>query len=338
LPGRRWGAALGHDLARRLARSVLGRSRLGRSVLGRGALAAVLWLAPAAAQDFGSIDANGLPASGPAEDFFAVPSARSLHTLEVAAALRSTVLWEPISGAQPSPDPNGTNTAVVSALWLQEVLLGVGVGAGVELSLGLPIHALQSGQALSGVGIGDELAPVAIGDLRLGIDTEFTSGALRWGPRGLLYLPTGQEAEFAGERLPRGDVGLAAALGVEKWLFAGSLAARIRESSQVGNTRWLSQAVVALGARYAWSPAWDTSVELVLAPTLGEQPAPPSGNAGYLLPAEGLLGAHFRAQRFVVGAFVGTGLPASVASGSDRVARGPTSPLLRAGLEISVTF
>lgn len=307
--------------------------------LGLAALTlAILILArPARAQDFGYIDANGLPAAGPAQPFFAVPSARTLGPAEFAVAWRSSLLVQPISGAQPSPDPDGTDTAVVADLWLQEFLLGVGLGAGIDVSLALPVH-LQSGQGLTGVGIGEELAPVALGDLRIGVGAGWRVGAWTIGPRVTVYLPVGQEEEFAGERLPRGDLGMTASLPMGPWTLAGALFARLRETSQLGNTRWSTQAVLSLGARYAWTPSWDTGLEFVAAPTLSDQPAPPSGSSGYLLPAEMLLGAHYRASPVLLGAFVGTGLPLSVASHSGTLTRGPTSPLLRIGIEIGATF
>ena len=320
-----WGAAL-------LARAGL----LARAALLAGATLLVSARAPA--QEFGSIDANALPAPGPTASFFSIPSAEAWQGGTFAAALRSSVLLEPISGSQPSPDPEGTDTAVVSCLWLQEVTVAFGLGAGIDLSLALPIHLLQSGQGLTGVGIGDALDPFAFGDLRLGLGVgiPFDTWSLR--PFGTVYLPTGQEREFAGERLPRGDLGVAAAVDMEAWTFSGSLAVRLREQSELSNLRWSSQAVLALGTRYTWTPEFDTNLEFVLAPTLTEQPEPSSGAAGYLLPAEVLVGAHHRKDALVLGAFAGTGLPFSVASGTGSLVRGPTSPTLRIGVEVGMTF
>jgi hypothetical protein len=314
-----------------------------RPCLGRGAgalaLAALGFVAsPAGAQDFGYIDANGLPAAGPAQAFFVVPGPSSLEAGRFGAAFRSSVLARPISATQPSPSAEGTDTAVVSWLWLQELQLAVGLGHGIDVSLALPVHLLQSGQALTGVGIGDALAPIALGDLRLGVGAAFRAGAWTIGPRGVVYLPTGQEEDFAGERLPRGDLGLAASLDAGSWHFGGSVFARIRETSEIGNTRWAPQAALALAARYAWSPQWDASLELLALPTLTEQPTPPSGSAGYLLPAEVLLGTRYRSEALVLGGFIGTGLPMSSASVTGSPTRGPTSPLLRIGIEIGTSF
>lgn len=293
---------------------------------------------PAGAQEFGYIDANGLPAAGPAQAFFTVPGPSALEAGRFGAAFRSSVLARPISATQPSPSAAGTDTAVVSWLWLQELQLAVGLGHGVDVSLALPVHLLQSGQALTGVGIGDELAPIALGDLRLGVGAAFRAGAWTIGPRGVVYLPTGQEEEFAGERLPRGDLGIAASLDAGDWHFGGSVFARIRETSEIGNTRWAPQAALALGARYAWNLNWDAGLELLALPTLTEQPAPPSGSAGYLLPAEVLLGTHYRSEALVLGGFIGTGLPVSSASVTGNPTRGPTSPLLRIGIELGTSF
>lgn len=294
--------------------------------------------APAAAQEFGYIDANGLPAPGPAQSFFAVPGPSALEAGRFGASLRSSLLIEPISGAQPSPAPGGTDTAVVSWLWLQELQVGVGLGKGVDVSLALPVHLPQAGQRLTGAGIGGQLAPVALGDLRIGAGAAFDLGSWKLGPRATVYLPTGQEQEFAGERLPRADLGLMVALDVEAWHFGGSLFARVRETSEIGNTRWASQAALALGARHDWTPEWDTGVELVVMPTLAEQPTPPNGVAGYMLPAEALIGAHYRGQHLTLGGFIGTGLPLSSASATGSPTRGLTSPLLRLGIEVGTTF
>ena len=310
----------------------------GVGALALVALGLLAWVSPAQAQEFGYIDANGLPAAGPAQSFFVIPGPSALGAGEFGAALRSSVLAGPISGTQPSPSPEGTDTAVVSWLWLQELQLAVGLGRGVDVSLALPVHLLQAGQALTGVGVGDGLAPIALGDLRLGVGAAFRVGAWTIGPRGTVYLPTGQEQEFAGERLPRGDLGIAASLDAGDWHFGGSLFARVRETSEIGNTRWAPQAALALGARYSWSPEWDAGLEVIALPTLAEQPTPQSGSAGYLLPAEVLLGTHHRGEKWIVGAFIGTGLPVSAASVTESPTRGPTSPLLRLGIELGTSF
>jgi len=294
--------------------------------------------ARAQADAFGYIDANGLPAPGPGTPFFAVPSPTSAEPGRFAAALRSTVLIEPISGAQPSPDPEGTDTSVVSFLWLQEVLLSVGLGAGVDLTFGLPIHAPQAGQGLTGIGVGEALAPAALGDLRLGVGVEIPIGDFVLRPQGTAFLPTGQERDFAGERLPRGDLGVAAALTHRAFTFAGSLGVRLRETSTISNTRWSSQLLVAMGGLYAWSPKVDTTLELLVAPALGGQPQPESGSAGFLFPVETVLGAHYKSDPIVCGLFVGTGLPFSVAPGGGGATRAPTSPTLRIGVEIGASF
>lgn len=292
----------------------------------------------ASAQDFGFIDSNGLPAMTPGAQFFATPSARPIPNGRFAAGLRSSLLLEPISGSQPSPDPEGTDTAVVSTLWLQEILFGVGLGAGIDVALALPVHLLQSGQALTGAGIGDGLAPIALGDVRLGLGVGVPLGAASIRPYGTIFLPTGQEQEFAGERLPRGDLGVAVAVDARAWTFGGSLAVRVRELSELSNVRWSSQGLLTLGARYLWTPEFDTCLELALSPTLSGQPEPTSGSAGYLLPAELLVGGHHRTESLALGVFGGTGLPLSIAPGTGALVRGPTSPILRLGVDIGLTF
>jgi len=314
------------------------RPWLGRTTGKLALLSLFFHAAPAAAQEFGYIDANGLPAPGPGQAFFAVAGPSTLEAGRFGASLRSSLLLEPISGSQPSPAPSGTDTAVVSWLWLQELQLGVGLGKGVDVSLALPVHLPQEGQRLTGAGIGGQLAPVALGDLRLGVGAAFDVGRWKVGPRATVYLPTGQEQEFAGERLPRADLGLVATCDVEAWHFGGSLFGRIRERSEIGNTRWASQVALALGARYDWTPEWDTGIELMVMPTLTEQPTPPSGSAGYVLPAEALIGGHYRGQHLLLGAFIGTGLPLSLASASETPTRGLTSPRLRLGVEVGTTF
>lgn len=287
--------------------------------------------------DFGYIDANGLPAPGGAAPFFVVPSAVSLEAGRFAAGLRSSVLAEPISGSQPSPSPAGTDTSVVSVLAVHEVLLGVGVGGGFDFSLALPVHLPQTGQGLTGVGVGDALAPVALGDLRIGVGWALELGAWSLRPQGTVYLPTGQETEFAGERLPRGDLAVAASVDLDAWMIGASAGARLRETSEIGNLRWSSQLLLALGARYDWTDAVDTSLELVLAPTLGGQPTPTEGAPASFFPAEVLLGLHYRNEPLSFGLFGGTGLPLSVPSGGG-LERGPTSPLVRVGLELRAAF
>jgi hypothetical protein len=157
-------------------------------------------------------------------------------------------------------------------------------------------------------------------------------------PFATVYLPTGSEQNFAGERMPRGDIGLAVAVLHEAWTFSGSVAGRIRETTEISNVRWTSQIVLGLGARYAWTQSFDTNLELVLAPTLAQQPEPTSGGPGYLLPAEALLGAHYRTESVTLGLFGGTGLPLSVEPVTGALVRGPTSPTLRIGVEVGHTF
>jgi hypothetical protein len=307
-------------------------------LIAAASLACLLTGAGADAQEFGYIDANALPASAPGAPFFAIPHSRPTPSGQWSAGLRSSVLLEPISGSQPSPDPQGTDTAVVSCLWLQELALAVGVGAGIDVSLALPIHLLQSGQGLTGAGIGDGLDPIAVGDVRLGVGVGLPLGDWSLRPFGAVYLPTGQEQEFAGERLPRGDLGVAVSVDAKSWTYSGAVAARLREASTLSNVGWSSQAILTLGARYLWSPYLDTSLEVALLPTLGPQPEPMSGSAGVLLPAEVLLGAHHRKGSLALGVFAGTGLPLSVAPVTGGLVRGPTSPILRAGVEIGTTF
>jgi hypothetical protein len=302
------------------------------------ALGFLVWGSVARAQDFGYIDSNGLPAAGPVAPFFSQPSAHALPGGRFASALRSSVLLEPISGSQPSPDPEGTDTSVVSCLWLQEVLVGVGLGAGIDVALALPIHLVQSGQGLTGPGVGERIEPFAFGDVRLGLGVGFELGAWALRPFGTVYLPTGQEQDFAGERMPRGDLGVTLGLDHQAWTFSGSLAGRIRETSELSNVRWASQIVLGLAARYAWTPKLDTNVELSLAPTLVGQPEPTSGAPGYLFPAEVLLGLHYRTEPVILGLFGGTGLPLSVQPETGALTRGPTSPTLRVGVEIGAEF
>lgn len=302
------------------------------------ALGLLFWGSVADAQDFGYIDSNGLPAAGPVAPFFSQPSTHALAGGQFASALRSSVLFEPISGSQPSPDLEGTDTSVVSCLWLQEILVGVGLGAGIDVTLALPIHLVQSGQGLTGPGVGGRLEPFAFGDVRFGLGVGFELGAWALRPFGTVYLPTGQEQDFAGERLPRGDVGFALSRDHQAWTFSGSLAGRIRETSEISNLRWTSQIVLALAARYAWTPKFDTNLELSLAPTLASQPEPTSGSSGYPFPAEALLGLHYRTEPVILGLFGGTGLPFSLEPGTGALVRGPTSPTLRVGAEIGATF
>lgn len=296
---------------------------------------------PAWAQSFGGIDANGLPASASPSPYFALPASRGLEAGDISVGLRTSLLLRPLTGNQPSPSASGTSTDVLSWLVLGEVLGAVGLGAGFDLALALPLHVAQAGQGLTGIGVGAAPSSAAFGDPRvtLGYQIPWREADLRL--FSTLFVPFGQEQDFAGERMVRGDFGASVDAAAGDLHLGASVAFRARESSEIGDTRWASQVILGLAVRTRLEGV-DWSLETVLSPTLVEQPTPLGGRPGYLLPAEVILGAQLDAGPVRLGVFGGTGIPLTLLprqdGGGGGFARGPTSPTLRLGIDARAKF
>ena len=258
----------------------------------------------------------------------------------VSAGLRTSYLLQPVGGSQPSPTPTGTATAVVKHLFLAEALASVGVTAGLDVGLAVPLHVYQTGIGLTGIGIGDELAQTALGDPRLTFGYQFALPfALRSYATG--YLPLGDPTNFAGERSFRVELGTAAAWQLGDVELEADLALRLRETSTLTLTTWGPQLRLGLAAAYSLTEELFLTAECTLAPTLTAQPPSPDPPSGYLLPAEVLSSLRYQSGSWTVAGLAGTGLPLSIPAGQSPGAglrRGPTSPLLRLALEARHAF
>lgn len=299
-------------------------------------------VSPAAlAQDFGYIDQNGAPAAPTPGSFQTLAPTQALEPGALSLGLRSTYLLAPIGGSQPSPSPEGTSTRTVEHAWLTEFLVGVGVLPGLDVGVAIPVYLYEQGAGLTPIGVGEPLAPTAWGDPRLTLGYALPL-PVELRTYATVFVPLGDAPSFAGEENARLELGAALAHDFDKLRLEVDVAARLRETSSIAQTTWGPQARLGLAVGYLLGDDLLISGELTFAPTLAAQP--PAGNnerSGYLFPAEADLTLRYQLDSWSFGALIGTGLPLSVASSQSPEAsmrRGPTSPLLRAGIDIRKAF
>lgn len=296
--------------------------------------------ASAQAQQFGGIDANALPAAPTPGTFQTLSPTRALEPGKASAGLRSTLLLQPLGGTLPSPSPAGTGTNILSISFVQEVLAGVGLAPGLDIGVALPFHLFQDGQGLVAIGVGERPRTAALGDPRITVGYALPI-ELPVRAYGSVFLPLGDWASFAGEANTRGELGLALEPSWGKLHLGVDAAFRLRETTEIAQTRWGSQLRLGLACGYQVTEPALLFAELSLAPTLLEQPSGTAGQPGYLLPAEVLAGVAFTLQKWRLAGALGTGLPLSPSSAetpTPDLRRGPTSPLLRLGLEARIAF
>ncbi len=300
-----------------------------------------LWARPAQAQqDFGSIDSNGLPAPATPGTFQTLQPATTPGQGAISLGVRSSLLLRPISGSQPSPSPAGTTSDVVSLVLLEELLVGAGITEGLDVGFAFPLHVFQQGQGLAPIGVGEPISAFAGGDPRLSLGVQWPLPVF---VRSYLtaFLPLGSPSDFSGERAPRVELGTSLELDFNRVTLGFDLAVRAREVSEISLTRWGPQLRWGTGAAYRLTQRTTMLAELQLAPTLIEQLANRSEAPGYLLPAEIALGIAYELQGWKFAGLLGTGLPFSIPSEQSLALgprRGPTSPLLRIGVDIRKKF
>ncbi len=292
------------------------------------------------------IDANALWLRPGAHDFVAVPAGEPIPAGAVALGMGAMLLLRPLVLTAPSPDPRGREVPLVQHAVDQHLRVAAGLGHGFELGAALATVLWQRGAGPSAITTqrGGALESTAVRDPRVGITRFFVPArTLRVSARAELGLPLGDSGAYASTRGFTLAPSVAAQLRSEPWAFSAALGARLRETTELGATRFGSELELALGARVRVLGPVSVSLEAFALPSLV---AATSRRGRELdthirrLPAEWL--AAFRladAERSPI-AFTfaaGSGLPLSSESrgGHTTHSYAPTSPAFRALIEVS---
>lgn len=247
-----------------------------------------------------------------------VGAERTLTRGRATAAMALGWMSRPIVLVAPSPDPDGRELNVVDHALDLTWLLGLGVGAGVQLELAAPVVVWQSGAGADAAvsSLPQPLPTTAVRDPRLGLSAQVVgdrTSALGVAARVVLSAPLGDEAALAG-----GDGAVLApelALGWRRgrWQLAAALGARLRSRVHVATNVVDDQVVAEVGGKLRLLAEETLFVTIggwvgpVLAP-------PPAGSAG--APGEWSLGLGSRpAPRLALHLSGGSGLPLGVDGG-----------------------
>jgi hypothetical protein len=142
----------------------------------------------------------------------------------------------------------------------------------------------------------------------------------------------GSPDALAGERSPRGELGGAFSLASNVIEWSSELSLLLREPVELSSTSWGHQLHFGTGLSMQATSHTNASMELHLSPVLGKQSARSSAPGGVLMPAELLTSLGYLVGNVTLQISAGLGLPLSTTStlhSSGRLARAPTTPLLR---------
>lgn len=309
---------------------------------GAALFVAMTWTASAAAQtSTGPLDANALPAPLAPTAFSALEASEESAPGSFAAFARLSHLARPLALRLPSPSPGGTSTSAVEGILLLEVGASFGLGAGFDVAVGAGLHAYQWGGGTSAVTGGERLAPVAGSDPRVGVGYAVELGPVHLRPYGTLFIPLGDDRQFAGEGFVRGEFGASSSIELNRVTLGLDVALRLRRDTEIGLATIGPTLRVGAGALVEVVEHFSLGAEVILLPTFAAQTAPSGGEAGALFPAEARGLARFELDDWALLASVGTGLGLSRASSLDAdggLERAPTSPALRSLVEARLSF
>lgn len=252
---------------------------LMRRVLARGASACISllvlvgpWEGRAHAQECDNplvsacIDSDTYwPHAGP-QRFAAVGSAETVAERQVSFGLVSTYLSRPIVLHVASPGPGGSDQFVVDDQVNANFLFAYGVTDRLQLDLALPITLVQTGAGTSPLTGGRALRDTAVRDMRFGLAYALVPraridpgrAAREGGPgkgfavvsRFTVSAPTGDDADFAGERTAVFAPSVAADYRIWRLFFGADVGGRIRPVTEFAGARVGSQLTTAIGAGY----------------------------------------------------------------------------------------
>ncbi len=289
-------------------------------------MAASLWLSPCRALDCGKaansscIDSNQQWLDYDPGPFMALPSAESLKRGQLSFAVAGVYQYRPLVLNAPSPDSKGRDIPVVRHVVDWQMLVGAGLGAGVELGVQLRMVPYQTGTGIDAARTRSHtgLQTRAVRDPLISVGYEAAAGhrgALAYGfkLRTDLSLPLGDAMAFAGSPNAVFAPSWVAGLSYGALSTGVQIGTRLRQPVSLGNVRTTSQLVtgVGVGLRIVRDILW-VSTEATAMPGLTRQPPAPSGQSASFIPAEWALTATVAwadAYSFAVSA--GTAIPLS---------------------------
>ncbi len=202
------------------------------------------------------------PNPGPSR-FATVNGTETVGVGQVGFGLVATYQSRPIRLRVASPGPGGSDQYVVDNQLNGNFLFAYGISPNLQLDFALPVTFIQTGAGISPLSGGEDLRDTAVRDLRFGFAYALVpreriapSEAGERGGIGNLWAvaarltmsaPTGDKAQFAGERTAVFAPNIAADLRY-KILFAGlDVGARVRPITEFAGARVGSQVTTGLG-------------------------------------------------------------------------------------------
>lgn len=203
------------------------------------------------------------PNPGPMR-FATVASTETVGRGQVGFGLMATYLSRPVILRVASPGPGGSDQYSVDNQINGNFLFAYGITDRLQLDFAMPITFYETGAGTSPLTGGDGLHDTAVRDLRFGVAYELVPRvridprkAAEEGGQGKAWslaarfttvAPTGDRADFAGDRTAVFVPSLAADYRVSRLFFGAELGARVRPVTEFAGARVGTQLVTALGA------------------------------------------------------------------------------------------
>lgn len=249
---------------------------------------------------------------------------------------------EPLLQVAASPDPFGTETAILNDWVTARALFAVRFDR-IEFGLTWPLSLGGSGTGLAGVTTRTESSTVAgVGSPHLLVRARIAQGRWTWAVTQELVLPLYSEQSFLGTYGFGYAPMLTGQWDPQRGWVAVSVGARLQKSAEFGPVKFGSSAVVQTSAGVHLSPLFALFAEGWLLPALSrdEYTDPWVTRQLRRIPAEVLVGGRLTHDPLNVALGVGTSLPLTVEDTQTRSTRfaGPPSPSLRLELRLEADF
>ncbi len=292
---------------------------------------------PAAPPD--GLDVNGLDAPLVPGPFSIVRFAEVKSEGDVHLGLRTSVLLRPLSVRVPSPSLTGYAASVVDGVFLTELSSSVALPMGFDLGVGFGAHVYQWGAGAEVTqGAASTLPSFGVTDPRFEGGYNAKVGPLTLRPFLAFTLPLGRPDAFSGEPYSRLQTGVSLCHDAGTVIYGVETNFLYRPLYPFSNATWgpqlhFSAAVLYRPVRWlAFGP------ELLVSPVLSQGKSGDGESMSLLVPGEALGTVRYLGDGFAVGALVGSGIPLTRAPlAGEGLVRGPTSPTLRAGIDLRFT-
>jgi hypothetical protein len=220
---------------------------------------------------------------------------------------------------------------------LTELSFAAGLGAGFDAGLALGVHLYQWGPGVGPL-TGGQTGVESFGAIDPKVEVGFMveGGPLTLRPFAALTLPWGTARAFAGENKVRFEIGTTIGGSSDLLIWGAEAALLYRSPLEFSATTWASQLRIGAALHLRLTEKIALGPELSLNPVLAGQ----QGDTGALIPAEILAAFAMDLDRLTLKTALGTGLPLShrTQNGQGEWFRGPTSPLLRLGVDVAARF